>query len=190
MYEAKDYSHLLGLEGMSDTLLNNHFGLYGGYVKNTNGAMELMKKHLEAGNTYEYGEVKRRYGWEFNGMRLHEYYFGGMTKVVQPLAEGSLKDQIIKDFGSVEAWEKDFRAVLGMRGIGWTITYYDKMGDCLINTWINEHDMGHLAGSIPVIVADVFEHAYAVDYGTAKAPYIDAYMKAIDWQEAQKRFQV
>lgn len=187
MYEAKDYSSLLGTPGFSDELLNNHFKLYQGYVKNTNNAQELMKKH--GAGSYEYGEIKRRFGWEFNGMRLHEYYFGNMANGGKEMPEGAdLAARLEKEFGSFDSWKEDFTKTGGMRGIGWVILTYDKDGDRLYNTWINEHDMGHLAGTSPLFVMDVFEHAFVTDYGLNKADYIESFFKAADWEEVSRRF--
>ncbi len=187
MYEAKDYSHLLGTEGFSDELLNNHFTLYQGYVKNTNACLDLMKKH--GAGAYEFGEIKRRFGWEFNGMRLHEYYFGNMAKSSSGMDfTPELSARLEKEYGSVEAWLEDFKATGAMRGIGWVVCTYDKQADRVMNTWINEHDMGYLAGTSPLLIMDVFEHAFMVDYGLKKADYIASFMKAVDWQEVNKRF--
>ncbi|MFH1520336.1 MAG: Fe-Mn family superoxide dismutase [Candidatus Micrarchaeota archaeon] len=186
-YEAKNYEHLLGTNGFSETLLKTHFTLYQGYVTNTNKAAELLKK-LEQG-TPEYAEVKRRFGWEYNGMRLHEYYFGGMINGGNTLdKESELMKKIIEDFGSYENWERDFKATGAMRGIGWVILYYDKCGDRLFNCWINEHDEGHLAGAKPLLVMDVFEHAFITDYGLKKADYLNVFFKAINWEKASQRF--
>ena len=191
MYTAKDYSHLLGASGFSDMLLNNHFKLYQGYVNATNVAANRLTELEAAGETGpgEYAEIKRRFGWEFNGMRLHEYYFGNMKKDGTSLPEGaSLHAQIIKDFASYEAWESDFRSTGSIRGIGWTVLFYDKHASRLLNVWINEHDMGPLAGSEPILVMDVFEHAFMTDYGLSRPDYIASFMKAIDWNVAQERF--
>ncbi|MDP3981858.1 MAG: Fe-Mn family superoxide dismutase, partial [Chlamydiota bacterium] len=95
---------------------------------------------------------------------------------------------IIQDFGSYDAWLKDFQATGAMRGIGWVILSYDASGDCLYNTWINEHDMGHLGGTTPLLIMDVFEHAFMIDYGLKRADYISSFIKAIDWDEVEKRF--
>ncbi len=191
MYEPKNFESLLGTEGMSDTLLNNHFTLYQGYVTNTNklaDALSAMAKEGKTG-TPEYAELKRRFGWEFNGMRLHELYFGNMRKGGRMLDSNSnLAKKINEDFGSYENWEKDFRAAGAMRGIGWVILYYDIIGKRLFNAWINEHDAGHLAGCTPVLVMDVFEHAYMLDYGLKRADYISAFFRAIDWNAAEERF--
>lgn len=190
-YEPQKYDSLLGTAGFSDQLLKNHFTLYEGYVANTNKVAGILHDMAVAGKTGvpEYAELKRRFGWEFNGMRLHELYFGNMANGGKKLAsDASLAKKIIEDFGSLENWEADFKSTGTMRGIGWVILSYDKIGDRLFNTWINEHDMGHLAGAAPILVLDVFEHAYMIDYGLKKADYITAFTNAIDWQEAAGRF--
>lgn len=187
-YQPKNFDHLLGLAGFSDTLLKNHFTLYQGYVTNTNklAARVQALREKDEMTTHEYAELKRRFGWEFNGMRLHEYYFGNMTKTPQAISD-NLKQKISASFDSYENWENDFKATGALRGIGWTILAYDKEVDCLFNIWINEHDVGHLAGATPLLVLDVFEHAYMLDYGLKRADYIAAFMKAIDWKAVEKR---
>jgi Fe-Mn family superoxide dismutase len=188
-YNAKDYNRLIGMEGFSDTLLKNHFTLYQGYVTNTNKLLEILGQMLKEGkvNTPEYGELKRRLGWEFNGMRLHEYYFenlggkGGINKT------GKLYQKLGESFGSYEAWEKDFKATGTMRGIGWVILYQDIFTGKFINFWINEHDVGHPSGGMPILVMDVFEHAFMIDYGLKRADYIEAFFKNINWEEVEKR---
>ncbi len=183
-YEAKNFESLLGTNGLSDTLLKNHFTLYQGYVTNTNKVADALGAMAKKGKTAspEYAELRRRFGWEWNGMRLHEFYFGNMVKGGKPIDKNTnLYKKIVADFGSYENWEKDFRATGAMRGIGWVILYYDFHAGRLFNTWINEHDAGHLCGASPMLVMDVFEHAYMVDYGLKKADYIEAFFKAIDW---------
>lgn len=183
-YEAKNFDSLLGTKGLSDQLLKNHFTLYQGYVTNTNKVADALAAMAKEGKTTvpEYAELKRRFGWEWNGMRLHELYFGNMVKGGRPIDKNTnLYTKIVEEFGSYENWEKDFRATGAMRGIGWVILYYDGIEGRLFNTWINEHDVGHLTGGTPLIVMDVFEHAYMVDYGLKKADYIEAFIKAIDW---------
>ncbi len=190
MYQAKDFSSLLGLPGFSDALLNNHFTLYQGYVKNTNTLSEKLAELLknDQGATPEFAELKRRFGWEFNGMRLHEYYFGNMSKEGGKVELApNLKDQIESQFGSWEAWEKDFKATGAMRGIGWVILASDRESGRLFNVWINEHDVGHLAGAVPLLVMDVFEHAFMLDYGLKRADYIAAFWNSIDWSAVESR---
>lgn len=190
MYQPRSFEHLLGLKGFSDQLLKNHFTLYQGYVNNTNRLAESLSLLLKEGKTGtpEYAELKRRFGWEFNGMRLHEYYFGNMAKNGVELDKDShLYRSISEDFGSYEAWERDFKGTGVMRGIGWVVLYYDPYGGRLFNTWVNEHDVGHLSGATPVLIMDVFEHAYMTDYGLKRADYIEAFFKAIDWKTAEER---
>ena len=191
-YQAMNFEGLLGTEGFSNQLLNNHFTLYNGYVTNTNKLMEEFAELEKQGKTGtpEFAEMKRRFGWEFDGMRLHEFYFGNMIKGgAAPDKASALAAKIIEDFGSFENWEKMFKATGTMRGIGWVILYYDQTGKQLLNTWINEHDAGHLAGATPILIMDVFEHAFMTDYGLKRADYIEAFFKAIDWNVIQKRFE-
>ena len=188
-YIAKDYSRLLGMEGFSETLLKNHFTLYQGYVANTNKLIEILGQMLKEGKvgTPEFSELKRRFGWEFNGMKLHEYYFenlggkGGLEKT------GKLFKKISEEFGSFEVWEKEFKGVGAMRGIGWAILYEDPLTGRLVNFWINEHDVGHPAGCTPVLILDVFEHAFMIDYGLKRADYIEAFFKNINWKVVEGR---
>ncbi|MGB9717982.1 MAG: superoxide dismutase [Thermoproteota archaeon] len=190
MYQPRSFEHLLGLKGFSDQLLKNHFTLYQGYVNNTNRLGEALSLLLKEGKTGtpEYAELKRRFGWEFNGMRLHEYYFGNMAKNGAELGKDSqLYRSISEDFGSYEAWERDFKGTGVMRGIGWVVLYHDPYGGRLFNTWVNEHDLGHLSGATPILVMDVFEHAYMTDYGLKRADYIESFFKAIDWKTAEER---
>jgi Fe-Mn family superoxide dismutase len=185
-YEPKDFSHLLGLPGLSDTLLQNHFTLYQGYVKNTNTFLEKFKT-LEVG-TPEYAELHRRFGWEWNGMRLHELYFGNLAKEATSLAEdGELKKVFEYLWGGLEGWQKEFEGLMAMRGIGWVVLTYDKEKKLIMNTWVNEHDVGLLAGAEPLLVMDVFEHAYMLDYGIKRADYIRVCMNAIDWKTVEER---
>lgn len=184
VYEAKNFDKLLGTKGFSDQLLKNHFTLYQGYVTNTNKLADTLSAMAKEGKASmpEYAELKRRFGWEWNGMRLHEFYFGNMIKGGKEIDKNTnLYKKIVGDFGSYESWEKDFKATGAMRGIGWVILYYDGIEGRLFNTWINEHDVGHLSGAKPLLVMDVFEHAYMIDYGLKKADYIEAFFKAIDW---------
>lgn len=185
-YEIKKFDHLLGLPGFGDQLLQNHFTLYEGYVNNTKKSADLLgAKDLASP---EFAELKRRFGWEWNGMRLHELYFENLTKDFQELDPGSkLAQKITAKFESVEKWAAVFKSVGMMRGIGWVVLYYDQAADQIFNTWISEHDGGHLAGCTPLLVLDVFEHAYMLDYQLKKADYIDAFLKAIDWEVVNKR---
>jgi Fe-Mn family superoxide dismutase len=180
-YAAKDYSRLLGMAGFSETLLKNHFTLYQGYVANTNRVLDTLDQMLKDGKTGqpEFAELKRRLGWEFNGMRLHELYFENLGGTGTVDSREALPEKLAAVF---EAWEKDFRATGAMRGIGWVLLYQDPVNGRYLNFWINEHDTGHPAGCRPLLVMDVFEHAFLTDYGLRKADYIDAFFKNIDWK--------
>ena len=190
-YTAKDYSFLLGMQGFSDTLLKNHFTLYQGYVTNTNKVMDLLAAKLQAGQegTPEFAELKRRLGWEFNGMRLHELYFENLGGDGDPSKAPNLTKRVTEQFGSVDACAKDFMATASMRGIVWVICYEDLENGLLINQWINEHDVGHPAGCNPILVLDVFEHAFMIDYGLKRADYINNFFKNIKWEVVEKRLE-
>lgn len=188
-YTPKDYSKLIGMEGFSETLLKNHFTLYQGYVTNTNKVLDTLESMLKEGKTAtpEFSELKRRLGWEFNGMRLHEYYFENLGEKGGINKESKLAKKIVEDFGSYELWEKDFKAIGTMRGIGWAVLYQDITNGRLINFWINEHDVSHPAGCNPILVMDVFEHAFMIDYGLKRADYVEAFFKNINWVSAEAR---
>ncbi len=188
-YQAKDYSKLVGMEGFSETLLKNHFTLYQGYVTSTNRLMDSLSAMLKEGKqgTPEYAELKRRLGWEFNGMRLHEYYFENLGGKGSLNKSSKLASKLAEGFGSYEDWEKEFKACGTMRGIGWVVLYQDNITGKLFNQWINEHDVGHPAGCIPILVMDVFEHAFMIDYGLKRADYIEAFFRNIDWGTVEGR---
>jgi len=164
-------------------MLSNHFKLYQGYVANVNKVTDELAAMLAAGQeaTPAYAELKRRLGWELNGMRLHELYFGNMGAPSVLATNAPLYQALVTQFGSIEAWKKDFVATGKMRGIGWVVLYKDPASGNLFNLWINEHDGGHPAGGVPLLVMDVFEHAYMTDYQLDRASYITAFFDAINW---------
>jgi Fe-Mn family superoxide dismutase len=189
MYEAKDYSHLIGMDGFSETLLRNHFTLYQGYVTNTNKVRDTLTQMAKDGKlgTPEYAELKRRLGFEWDGMRLHEYYFenlGGKGDLAQ---SQKLARAVEADFGSYDAWLADFKATGAMRGVGWAILYRDPNSGALINQWINEHQNNHLAGGALILVLDVFEHAFITDYGLKRADYIEAFFRNANREAVESR---
>jgi len=189
-YLVKDYSYLYGMPGFADALLKMHFQLYQGYVKNTNLLLSRLRELelQDRDQSYDYGALKRRLGWEWNGMRLHEFYFENLGGQ-EPLDKSALLFQKIeKDFGSYEAWKKSFISTGLIRGIGWVILYRDPQTGRLFNTWINEHDLGHLANGTPLLVMDVFEHAYITQYGLDRGKYIQAFFDNIDWDKVVMRY--
>lgn len=188
-YAAKDYGALVGMEGFSETLLKNHFTLYQGYVTNTNKLLDLLGQMTAEGKTAtpEFAEMKRRLGWEWDGMRLHEFYFENLGGKGALEPGSRLGKAIAAEFGSVEKWEADFKATGAMRGIGWAALYQDVSGGRLLNSWINEHDTGHPAGGNLILILDVFEHAFMIDYGLKRGDYIAAFFKNVDWKKAEGR---
>jgi Fe-Mn family superoxide dismutase len=186
-YQAKDYSSLLGMPGFSDKTLQVHFKLYQGYVTNTNLLSDLLKAEGKNRGPI-YAELKRRFGWEFDGMRLHEYYFENLGGKGTLDPSSPLYMKLASDFGSYDLWKADFIATGAMRGIGWAVLYLDPQSGRLFNTWINEHDVGHLAGGKPILIMDVFEHAYLIDYLLDRAAYIEAFFKNINWDTVSQRF--
>ncbi len=189
-YKAKDFSHLIGMKGFTKEQLELHFKLYEGYVKNANllqqKLRDLSKSDQDRGP--EYAGLKRMYGWEWDGMRLHELYFGCLGGDGKPDTNSEIYQAISKAFGSYEAWRKDFAATGLIRGMGWAVLYRDPETGRLVNTWINEHDLGHLAGGTPLLMMDVFEHAYITEYGLDRAKYIEAFFDNIDWRVVNDRF--
>lgn len=186
MYNVQRFDHLLGTPGFSNNALKTHFKLYEGYVTNVNKLKELLEK-AEPGTSH-FAELKRRFGWEFNGMRLHEIYFSSFGNKETKLDEQSeLSKKIIDQFGSIEAWQEDFKATAMMRGIGWAILYYEQSADRLFNVWVNEHDAGHLGGAKILLPLDVFEHAFMLDYGTDRISYVDAFLQAVNWDVVKDR---
>ncbi|MCX7822714.1 MAG: superoxide dismutase [Syntrophobacterales bacterium] len=191
-YEAKDYSHLIGMPGLTETALRLHFSLYQGYVNNTNKLLEEMKTLAEQGmaNTPQYAELKRRFSFEFNGMKLHELFFENLGVTPSALSpNSSLYKALEASFGSFDSWQKDFIATAQIRGIGWAVLFYDPSAGRLMNAWINEHHVGLLSQCIPLLVLDVFEHAFIVDYQLDRASYIKAVMQQINWKVVETRFE-
>ena len=192
-YDAQNFDSLLGAPGLSEQLLRNHFTLYQGYVTNTNKLIDILAHMVKEGKTAtpEFAELTRRFGWEFNGMRLHELYFSNMASGGKGIVQQSaLYADISKQFGSYNQWEAEFKAIGALRGIGWVVLCYDPLGKRLFNVWVNEHDVGHLAGCIPLLIMDVFEHAFMIDYGLKRADYITAFFRNLNWDAVSNRFNV
>lgn len=191
-YRVKQFDHVKGIKGFSDRLMKDHLTLYEGYVRNANYLASLLLNKVKLGKagTLEYAEMKRRFGWEFNGMRLHELYFENLAKRPLPLQRQSpLYEKLWREFGQFTTWERGFMSVGGMRGIGWVVLAHDPGSGRLFNIWLDEHDAGFLVGAIPLLVMDVFEHAYLRDYGLNRTAYVQAFMKAVDWSTVEQRFE-
>lgn len=184
MYTQKDFSHLLGLEGFSDTMLNNHFTLYKGYVDNSNKMIDNLDK-VEKGSQ-EYYELKRRLGWEVNGVKLHELYFSNMKVGGSEMGE-KIKALIVENYGSVEEWEDSLKRNGSIRGIGWVALVQDLDTGKLFHTWIGEHNVGNIVNANILLIMDMWEHAFLTDYQLKKADYVANFIKAIDWEVVESR---
>ncbi|MBK6315973.1 MAG: superoxide dismutase [Blastocatellia bacterium] len=183
--------NLSGLNGITDKQLEQHYKLYAGYVANTNKLNEQLAELIKAGDTLspKFGELTRRMGFEYNGMRLHEYYFENMTSSSGTLEAGSkLGTALAGCFGDIETWRTDFTSIGKMRGVGWAVLALDPLSGKLSNHWITLHEEGNVVGFAPILVMDVWEHAYTVDYlPTERAKYIDAFCSNIDWSVCEGR---
>lgn len=180
------------LGGISEKAIAEHLKLYAGYVKHTNLIMdkitELSADQASAEkNAYAIAEMQRRFSFEFDGMRNHEYYFeqfegaDGEAKTFALNAEGPLYKQIENDFGSFDSWLSRFKTIAMTRGIGWAILYFDKTNQKLVNSWIDEQHLGHLTGLEVVIALDMWEHSYLFDYVPAeKKNYIEAFFSNLN----------
>ena len=194
-YQAKEFN-LSGLNGISDRTLEMHFKLYEGYVKETNNLTEKISKFLADGKVDQeempaYSELTRRMGFEYNGMVLHEYYFENMKKgstSTDPEQNSDFFRAASDSFGSYETWKADFVGIGKMRGVGWAICYQNPANARLSNHWITLHETGNVSGFAPVLVMDVWEHAFLLDYKPAERPkYIEAFFSNIDWDACEGR---
>lgn len=191
IFEEKKFN-IPKLNGISEKTIEEHLKLYAGYVKNTNtilAKIEELSEKPEA-NAYALGEIQRRLGFEFDGMRNHEYYFAhfenGSTLFPK---DGLLGKKIEKEYGSFDAWLNRFKSIALMRGVGWAILYYDPLTKRLLNSWIDEHHLGQLIGLSPVLVLDMWEHAYFIDYTPVeKKKYIEAFFENLNWQGVERNF--
>lgn len=189
MYQEATFN-LPEMIGLSAKQIEIHLKLYAGYVKNVN-ALETKISELKAdssANALALSELTRRYAFEWNGMRLHEYYFealGGNGEMTpSPFTEA-----ITQTWGSVEAWKAEFQAMGVMRGIGWVLLMKDTRTEELKNVWISDHEIGHLSGGTVLLALDVWEHAFMVDYVPAdRAKYIEAWFSNLKWETVAQRF--
>jgi Fe-Mn family superoxide dismutase len=191
-YKAKQFN-LSGLKGISDQTLEMHFSLYEGYVQNTNALTEridamLADTKIDHEEMPAYSEMTRRLGFEYNGMVLHEYYFGNLMRngAGEPEAQSAFRRATEATFGTYERWKTDFVSVGKMRGVGWAICYQDPANGRLSNHWVTLHEVGNVAGFIPVLVMDVWEHAFLLDYRPSERPkYIEAFFANVDWRAVE-----
>jgi Fe-Mn family superoxide dismutase len=193
-YQPKQFN-LSGLNGISDQTLEMHFKLYEGYVKETNRLTERLavlcpngqvdQEHMPA-----YSELTRRLGFEYNGMVLHEYYFGNLRRggSGEPHPNSPFITAVELRYGSFAKWKSDFVSIGAMRGVGWAVCFQDPRSGRLSNHWITLHEVGNVAGFTPILVMDVWEHAFLLDYKPdERSKYIDAFFSNIDWSAVEQR---
>lgn len=188
-YEAKIFS-IPELAGISKDTIEGHLGLYQGYVKHVNVIQETIAKlsNDPVNNAYAIGELQRRLGFEFCGMRNHEYYFAQFEGGFKALPEGALKSLIEKEWGRVDKWIESFKLIAKTRGVGWAMLYYDNQTGQLLQTWVDEQHIGQLADVHIVLALDMWEHSYMRDYrASEKATYIEAFFKNLNWEVVASR---
>ena len=187
-YSAQTALKPRGLKGISDKQIDQHWALYEGYVKNTNDLLGELAK-AEVGSRH-WSELKRRAGFEFNGMILHEFYFGNLASGLALKPQGPLGTALAGKWNSLDAWREDFVKTGLMRGIGWAILYHDPQTGQIFNWWISDHELHHPAGFNPILVLDVWEHAYMVDHGAGgRADYIKAFFDNVNWDLVERRLE-
>ena len=190
-YKAKDFK-LSGLDGISYKTLEAHFALYQGYVKNTNmlneQIMEKIQKGAVGSKDPAYAELTRHLGFEYGGMVLHEYYFENLAAKGKGNPSKELTDALNSSFGDFEKWKQAFVAVGEMRGVGWAILYQDPSTERLSNHWVALHQNGVPSGFKPILVMDVWEHAYVLDFTpSGRSKYIDAFFANVNWEPINQR---
>ncbi len=201
-YTVKEHIKPKDLIAISNEQISDHWKLYEGYVAKVNQLNnELAELRVEGKEeTLAYSDRQRRYGFEYNGMVLHEYYFENLKaneesnpspklRIINKKIGKYILEAIEKYFGSFDNWKKNFINTGKMRGIGWTILYADPKTRYLINCFVGEHQDGHIAGFKPIVVMDIWEHAYMVDHKSGeRLKYIEAFMKNINWDIVEKRY--
>jgi superoxide dismutase, Fe-Mn family len=180
------------LKGISAKNVQEHLKLYAGYVKNTNLIFEKMGEYMAdpEKNAYVIGELQRRLGFEFNGMRNHEYYFKSLEGGARPLpANSQFKKAIEKYVSDFEKWLPMFKALAMTRGIGWAVLCWDKKTKQLLPVWIDEQHLGQLNGLSWVLGIDMWEHAYITDYQpSGKKQYIEDFFANLNWEVIEENF--
>ena len=193
-FEEKKFV-ILELKGISKKTIEEHLKLYAGYVKNANLILEKideMRKDAEK-NSYAIGEVQRRFGFEFNGMRNHEVYFasleGGPKNSPSTSALSGLQKEIALEWGSFDAWLTSFKALALTRGIGWAMLYRDNISGRLLNAWIDEQHLGQLQNCSLILGLDMWEHSFVADYQpSGKKQYVEDFFANLNWEVIETNF--
>ncbi len=189
-YEAKTFA-IPALNGISAQTIEEHLKLYAGYVKHVNlihEKIDELKTDSER-NAYALGEIQRRLGFEYGGMKNHEAYFTQFEGGPQEIKEDS---ELYKScsflWGSWDGFIAQFKATALTRGIGWAMLYFDKEAQRLVIGWVDEQHLGQLAGAQIILALDMWEHSYMLDYPPSqKKEYIEAFFKNLNWDTVAKR---
>ncbi len=190
MFTAKQFN-IPEINGISAKTIEEHLKLYAGYVKHANLIQDKINEYKTdvEKNAYIIGELNRRFAFEFDGMRNHEYYFEQLEGGHKEAMNSTLDKKMVEDFGSVENWLTEFKTLCMTRGIGWAVLWYDKVSDKLINAWVDEQHLGQLNGLAFIYGIDMWEHSYLMDYTPAdKKKYVEAYLLATNQEVSAERF--
>ena len=190
-YEAQKFN-IPTLDGISEKQIAVHLGLYAGYVKHVNLLREhiadLTKQDPER-HAFAIESIRRRMGFEFNGMRMHEFYFSQWEGGATPHAEDSAFEKAVSEkYGSWDGILTHFKKVGMSRGSGWATLCWDKKGKTPPMWWTVDHELGMLADVNIILAMDMWEHAYMVDYIPAeKMKHIEAFLKNLNWSVVEAR---
>lgn len=179
------------LKGISANSIEEHLKLYSGYVKNANTILEKIEEYQKDSdsNAYVLGELHRRFAFEFDGMRNHEYYFESLGGGAHSITEGPLKQAIIDEWGSFEIFLSSFKGLALTRGVGWAWLVQDLQSEKLLTHWVDEQHLGHLMGTHPILGIDMWEHAYVADYKpSGKKQYVEDFFENLNWEVIEKNF--
>lgn len=183
--QPRNFDHIVDLPGFNQDMMRVHLELYSGYIDATNALMETLSNGRVPASAAR--ELQRRLGWEYNGVRLHEAFFGALSADPAPGPNGNVAPVIERSYGDIDTWWTSFSDIAKSRGSGWAVLTYDPDTDSVLNTWIDEHDVGILAGTVPLFVVDLFEHAYLRQFRTDRTSYLEAVRASLDWHVVDQR---
>lgn len=186
-YVAAEFPGIFDLRGLSPELMQDHHKLYSSYVDNFNKTTQLLSQTTEQPTL---GALTRQMSFEWNGIVLHEFFFSGLSSVSfasAPKVESHFEDALKLAFGSFEQWQKEFELLATTRGNGWAVLYAS-VGGQLMNAWVDQHHIGCLVEGQPIVVCDVWEHAYLKDYGLDRKAYLKAFFDNLNWPVARERY--
>jgi superoxide dismutase, Fe-Mn family len=191
-FEPKNFE-IPELKGISQKNIEEHVKLYQGYVKHANlilSMIEMYGKVDDEGGKYSVSEITRRFSFEFNGMRNHEYYFASLEGGSKEIdSSGKLYAAITEEFGSFDAWLARFKTIALTRGVGWAILYWDPVSERLVNAWIDEQHLGQLNGCKVILALDMWEHSFVYDYQpSGKKQYVEDFFENLNWSVIEENF--